>query len=126
MRVYLWTWCLAASVICAGASSIPTGVADHPGSAARPNLLLITLDTTRADHIGAYGYRHVDTPTIDAISEQGVRYERCYAPVPLTLSATPGSIRHRAPRLGEHSDEILAELGYDTAAIAGLRADGVV
>ena len=48
------------------------------------------------------------------------------APVPMTLSATPGGIRHRAPKLGEHSDEILAELGYDAAAIAGLRADGVV
>lgn len=48
------------------------------------------------------------------------------APVPLALSATPGGVRHRAPKLGEHSDEILAELGYDAAAIAKLRADGVV
>ena len=45
---------------------------------------------------------------------------------PVRLSATPGAIRCRAPRLGEHTDEILAGLGYSPAAIAGLRARGVV
>jgi len=48
------------------------------------------------------------------------------ARVPLELSATPGVIRHRAPRLGEHSDAILAELGYGEAEIAALRAEGTV
>ncbi|HEX9647275.1 MAG TPA: CoA transferase [Alphaproteobacteria bacterium] len=48
------------------------------------------------------------------------------ARVPLELSATPGAIRHRAPRLGEHSDAILAELGYGEAEIAALRAEGTV
>ena len=48
------------------------------------------------------------------------------ARAPVWLSATPGSIRHRAPLLGEHSDEILRELGYDRDGIAELRAKGVV
>jgi crotonobetainyl-CoA:carnitine CoA-transferase CaiB-like acyl-CoA transferase len=48
------------------------------------------------------------------------------AKAPVWLSATPGSIRHRAPVLGEHTDEILAELGYDRAAIAALREKGIV
>ena len=48
------------------------------------------------------------------------------APVPVTttpvkLSETPGTIRRRAPALGEHTEEILGELGYDAAAIAALR-----
>ncbi|MBX9588615.1 MAG: CoA transferase [Hyphomonadaceae bacterium] len=48
------------------------------------------------------------------------------AKVPVWLSETPGSIRHRAPRLGEHTDRILAELGYDRQAIAALREKGIV
>jgi crotonobetainyl-CoA:carnitine CoA-transferase CaiB-like acyl-CoA transferase len=45
---------------------------------------------------------------------------------PVWLSATPGAIAQRAPMLGEHTDEILAGLGYDAAAIAALRVDGVI
>jgi crotonobetainyl-CoA:carnitine CoA-transferase CaiB-like acyl-CoA transferase len=46
--------------------------------------------------------------------------------LPITLSATPASIRAAPPRLGEHSTEILQELGYDDGTIARLVADGVV
>jgi crotonobetainyl-CoA:carnitine CoA-transferase CaiB-like acyl-CoA transferase len=45
---------------------------------------------------------------------------------PVKLSRTPLSIRTRAPKLGEHTDQILRELGYDPAAIEKLRADRVV
>jgi crotonobetainyl-CoA:carnitine CoA-transferase CaiB-like acyl-CoA transferase len=48
------------------------------------------------------------------------------AKVPVWLSATPGSIRHRAPVLGEHTDQILGQLGYDRNAIASLREKGVI
>jgi len=48
------------------------------------------------------------------------------ARAPVWLSATPGGIRHRAPLLGEHTDEILAELGYDAASLTALRRDGVI
>jgi crotonobetainyl-CoA:carnitine CoA-transferase CaiB-like acyl-CoA transferase len=48
------------------------------------------------------------------------------APTPVDLSETPGRFRHRAPALGEHTDAILAELGYGSAEIAELRAKGVV
>ena len=46
--------------------------------------------------------------------------------IPVRLSVTPGSIRTPPPQLGEHTDAILSELGYDGAAIARLRQDGVV
>jgi crotonobetainyl-CoA:carnitine CoA-transferase CaiB-like acyl-CoA transferase len=48
------------------------------------------------------------------------------AKAPVWLSETPGGIRHRAPLLGEHTDRILAELGYDDAAIADLRQRRVI
>ena len=45
--------------------------------------------------------------------------------LPATLSRTPGAIRRAAPTHGEHTDEILRELGYSTEDIAALRKDGV-
>ena len=48
------------------------------------------------------------------------------ARAPVFLSETPGSIRHRAPVVGEHTDEIMAELGYDRDSIAELRSKRVI
>ncbi len=48
------------------------------------------------------------------------------ADTPFSLSETPTGIRHRAPLLGEHTDEILAELGYEPTEIAALRAARVI
>jgi len=60
-----------------------------------------------------------------------VDYPGAPRPVPLAdtamrLSATPGGIRHRAPALGEHTDEVLGELGYTDQEIASLRTAEVV
>ena len=48
------------------------------------------------------------------------------APTPVDLSETPGTFRHRAPKLGEHTEAILAELGYTPEDITQLRADKVI
>src|SRR5262249_45339604 len=48
------------------------------------------------------------------------------APTPIELSETPGTYRRAAPLLGEHTDEILADLGYDAAEIAALHAEKIV
>ena len=52
-------------------------------------------------------------------STRGCRGPAPLAPMPVDLSETPGRFRHRAPTLGEHTDAILAELGYGADAIAG-------
>jgi len=49
------------------------------------NILLFTLDTTRADHIGCYGYRRIETPNIDRIAGQGFLFKNATAQAPLTL-----------------------------------------
>jgi crotonobetainyl-CoA:carnitine CoA-transferase CaiB-like acyl-CoA transferase len=48
------------------------------------------------------------------------------SPPAVRMSETPGSIRHRAPTLGEHTDEVLAELGFSKNEIAGFRSERVV
>ena len=49
------------------------------------NLLVITLDTVRADHIGAYGYRLARTPHLDRLAREGVMFEQAVTAAPLTL-----------------------------------------
>src|SRR4051812_33809366 len=49
------------------------------------NVLLVTLDTTRADRIGCYGHAPALTPAMDELARRGALFERAYASVPLTL-----------------------------------------
>src|ERR1700682_3563203 len=50
----------------------------------RPNILIITVDTLRADRVGCYGYAGGLTPNIDAMARDGIVFERAVAQVPLT------------------------------------------
>lgn len=103
-----------------------------PGELAGWNLLFITLDTVRADHIGCYGYADTDTPTIDRLAARGAQFDHAVTSVPSTL---PGHCTMmtglEAPghgvRINGHflDDEVttLAEVlkgeGYATAAFVG-------
>src|SRR5205807_8664262 len=49
-----------------------------------PNLLLITIDTLRADHVGAYGAATGATPALDALAARGVRFDQVQTAAPLT------------------------------------------
>lgn len=62
--------------------TVPSSAADDPS---RDNVLLITVDTLRADHLGCYGYRRIKTPNLDALAREGVQFDRAMAQVPLTL-----------------------------------------
>ena len=97
------------------------------------NVLLITLDTTRADHLGCYGYEAIETPNIDRLAAEGTLYERCYTPVPITLPSHLSILTGTYPVYhGVHENagfyvapeldtlpEILKRRGYDTAAFVG-------
>jgi choline-sulfatase len=59
--------------------------AKHAPAAPKLNLLLITLDTTRADHLGCYGDTAARTPNLDQLARDGVRFAECACSCPLTL-----------------------------------------
>jgi len=94
------------------------------------NVLLITLDTTRADHLGVYGYTKGRTPVMDALAAEGIRFAHAQCPVPLTLPAhasimtgaypTFHGLRNNGsyflPPQAETLAEILKSRGYRTAA----------
>jgi len=55
--------------------------------AGRPNVLLVTLDTTRGDHVGAYGAKPSPTPAFDRVAAEGVLFTRAWTVTPLTTPA---------------------------------------
>jgi choline-sulfatase len=72
-------------------------VASLGSEPARPNLLLITLDTTRADHLGCYGYKAAETPVLDGLATGGALFEEAHAHVPLTLPSHATLLTGDAP-----------------------------
>ena len=72
---------IAAFVAAAGSSC------EQPGSSAEspPDIVFITLDTLRADHLGCYGYFRDTSPALDALAAESIVFESCYTPVAQTL-----------------------------------------
>lgn len=98
-----------------------------------PNVLLVTIDTLRADHVGVYGYDVAHTPHLDSLAARGVLFENAMASVPITLPSHASLLtgqhppRHGVRHNGLHriSDqsktlaEVLADGGYQTGAVVG-------
>jgi len=61
------------------------------------NLLLVTIDTLRADHVGAYGYTRARTPVVDGLAGAGIRFDRAYAAAPITLPSHATILTGRYP-----------------------------
>jgi crotonobetainyl-CoA:carnitine CoA-transferase CaiB-like acyl-CoA transferase len=81
--------------------------------------MLSPQDVLDDPHVKAMGYlRRMPFP--------GAARDVPITETPFRLSATPGTIRSAAPQLGEHTEEILGEIGYDAGEIAALRAREVV
>ena len=101
---------------------------------AKHNIILITLDTQRADHISSYSRQFAQTPNIDSLAEKGVLFEKCYSPTPITLPAHASLFYSQLPSQlqiynngdvfnGEGKEslaEIFQKRGYSTHAIVSL------
>jgi arylsulfatase A-like enzyme/tetratricopeptide (TPR) repeat protein len=97
------------------------------------NILLVTLDTTRANRLGCYGYADAETPALDALARDGVLFERCITPTAFTLPSHASIMTGRYP--ASHGVRIngdlaladaqttlaerLSEAGYRTGAFIG-------
>ncbi len=101
----------------------------HP---VRPNIVLITIDTLRPDHLSCYGYRAIATPAIDRLAGEGVLFEHAYSDVTWTtpsmasvmtgLYAPHHGLRSSYERLSPEmktAAEYLRGQGFETAAIVG-------
>jgi choline-sulfatase len=75
-------------------ASVVLSCARPPGA---PNLLLVTIDTVRADRLGCYGYAAATTATLDSLAADGVVFERAYSPYPLTLPSHTSMLSGRLP-----------------------------
>jgi arylsulfatase A-like enzyme len=69
-----------------------------------PNILLITIDTLRADHLSSYGYHLRTSPVIDHLASEGVRFDRAYSVIPLTGPSHLSLFTSRYPQ--EHGARI--------------------
>ncbi len=95
------------------------------------NIVLVTLDTLRADHLGCYGYNAIKTPNIDRLAQDGILFTNVYSPVPLTLPShvsimtsqypTKHGIQNNGtfvlPDSAKTLAEILKDSGYKTGAV---------
>jgi len=98
-----------------------------------PNVLLITLDTTRADHLSCYGYPQDTTPAIDDLAAQSCRFSQAFATNPITLPSHASILTGTYPLYHGVRDnstfvvpeqaltlaEVLAGRGWETVAFTG-------
>ncbi|MFH1844563.1 MAG: sulfatase-like hydrolase/transferase [bacterium] len=126
-RMIWWTLGLVFLGVCVWGATLLSG------SRTRYNLIVITVDTCRADHLSCYGFPRNTTPRLDELARESLLFTRAYSPVPLTLPAHCSLFTGTLPqyhgvrdnldyRLGADNitlAELLRDAGYETAAIVG-------
>ena len=104
-----------------------------PSSPAKsPDIFLITIDTLRADHVHCYGDDHIQTPALDALAHEGIRFTNAFTPSPITntshasiltglLPGSHGVTDFGVPLSPSHATvaELLKKQSYHTAAFIG-------
>src|SRR5271167_3626330 len=130
MRWLLLVAAVAASALAADAKA-PSSIPKSPIPRSS-NIILITLDTTRADRMGFLGSKRGLTPNLDALAKQSVVFTRAYAQVPLTTPSHAALLTGTYPQYNHVDDlaeplrtdlpylpDLLHEHGYHTAAFVG-------
>jgi len=97
-----------------------------------PDVYLITLDTLRADRVGCYGYAKAQTPALDRLAREGVRFNRAFTPSPITNTSHTSILTGLNPSIHGVTDfgiplganhvtlaEVLKQRGYMTGAFIG-------
>ncbi len=126
MRIFFFLVCCHLT-LGSGAAGEP-----RPDKASRRDVFLITIDTLRADHVHCYGYDRVQTPSLDQLAKQGVRFTQAFTPSPITNSSHASILTGLLPSAHGVSDfgvplaashltlaETLKKRGYRTAAFIG-------
>lgn len=93
-------------------------VAAGSGRVERPNIVLITVDTLRADHMGFLGYARPTTPVLDAFAERGLRFRWAYAQGPQTKASVPSMFVGRYFSEVDRSPDLWAQLHPENVTLA--------
>jgi choline-sulfatase len=104
----------------------------EPAKVREPDVFLVTIDTLRADHVHCYGYNRVETPALDGLAKDGIRFAQAFTPSPITntshvsiltglLPSSHGVTDFAVPLSPTHATwaELLQQRGYHTAAFIG-------
>ena len=86
----------------------------------RLNVVLVTIDTLRADRLGCYGYRPIETPTLDRLAQQGVLFENAVSQAPLTAPSHASMMTGLNPTRHKVRDTGGFVLPSSTATLAGM------
>ena len=102
------------------------------GSSPAPDVYLVTIDTLRADHVHCYGDDQIQTPALDSLAREGIRFAQAFTPSPITISAHTSILTGLLPSVHGVTDfavplaktyptwaELLKQNGYQTAAFIG-------
>jgi arylsulfatase A-like enzyme/Tfp pilus assembly protein PilF len=114
------------------ATSVFAGEEAGTTKASQPDVFLITIDTLRADHVHCYGDANIQTPAIDALAADGIRFTQAFTPSPITntshttiltslLPSHHGVTDFAIPLAASHPTwaELLKAKGYQTAGFIG-------
>src|SRR5687768_5466236 len=97
------------------------------------NIVLVTIDTLRADRLGCYGYTKIETPALDQLARRGTLFENAVAQAPLTAPSHASMMTGLNPTVHKVRDtgnfvlasshatlaQTLQQAGWDTAAFVG-------